>query len=253
MNTLDRTLELLVEREPDAALVNTAQRTLDALLTAKLASRVAARPVRPARGWIAAAASAVVAAVAVLWLPLGSTPAVAFADVQKHFRDFQTLRFDVEQRMNGKTVMTSRISLTRDGDVRTDVGTDISVIVNASTQRVLTLVHPARRAMVVPLGAPTKHEDALAWMEDIRKFQGEARVLPQTRQIRGQKAYGWELPTAAGKMVLWASADGLPLEMTMGETTPLQLSFNFEFDAPLNEQLFSTEIPSGYSRGEAED
>jgi outer membrane lipoprotein-sorting protein len=253
MNSLDSTLNLYGDREPDAALVNAAQGKLEALVAAKLASQPVRRPMRASRGWLAAAASAVVAAVAVLWLPLGSRPALAFTDVQKHFRDFQTLRFDMEQRMNGHSVMKARISMTRDGNVRTDVGTDISVIVNPSAQSVVTLIHPAHQAMIVPLGAPAKPDEALAWMDDIRKFQGEAKVLPQTRQIRGQKAYGWELETAAGKLVLWANAEGLPLEMTMGEGAALELSFDFEFDVRFDRQLFSTEIPAGYSRGEAED
>ena len=55
----------------------------------------------PHAGLARGGASAAVAAVALLWLPLGSTPALAFAQVQQHFRDFRTLRFDIEQRMNG--------------------------------------------------------------------------------------------------------------------------------------------------------
>ena len=81
-----------------------------------------------------------------LWLPLVPSPALAFAQVQQHFRDFRTLRFDVEQRMNGKVLMKSRVHVTRDGNVRTDVGDIVSVIVNSSERRVMTLHHPARVA-----------------------------------------------------------------------------------------------------------
>jgi outer membrane lipoprotein-sorting protein len=253
MNTLDRTLELLASREPDAAMVSEAQRKLDALVASRVATNTADRPARRTRGWLAAAASAAAAAVALLWLPLGSTPALAFAQVQQHFRDFHTLRFDVEQRMNGAVIMKSRINLTRDGNVRTDIGADISVIVNPSERRVVTLLHPSRMAVVSPLGAPASKEDALAWLEDIRNFQGEAKALPQARMIDGRKAYGWELQSAAGNIVLWATEEGLPLEMLIGGNAQLQLDFHFEFDPPFSAQMFSTEVPAGYSLATQED
>jgi hypothetical protein len=252
MNSLDRTLELLGAREPEAAVIAEAQRKLDALVASRVAT---VRPqVRRARSWLAAGASAVVAAATLLWLPLGSTPALAFAQVQQHFRDFRTLRFDVEQRMNGTVIMKSRINLTRDGNVRTDIGADISVIVNSTERRVLTLLHPSHMAVVSPLGAPATKEDGLAWLKDIRDFQGEARALPQTRMIDGRKAHGWELQSAGGNIVLWATEDGVPLEMSMGGgNAELQLDFHFEFDPPLSVQMFSTVVPAGYSLATQED
>ena len=253
MNSLDRTLELFAMREPEPALVNDAQRRLEALVADRVAHASARRPVRHARGWLAAATTAAVVAVAMLWLPFGSAPVLAFAKIQEHFRDFRTLRFDVEQSMNGRVVMKSRVSVTHDGNVRTDVGDDISVIVNSTEMQVLTLMHSKHIAIPSPLDKPATKEDAIAWLDDIRDFQGEAKVLPKTRWIRGQRAHGWELATTAGKIVLWATEDGLPLEMTLGSSTPVELSFDFEFNPQLDAKFFSTEIPEGYSRGESED
>jgi len=252
MNTLDRTLDLFASREADVAHVHEAQLKLEAVIAARAASLPARQPLRRMGGWLAATASAGVAALLV-WLPLASTPALAFAEVQQHFRDFRTLRFDIEQRMNGESIMKSRVSITRDGNVRTDVGDDVSVIVNTAERRMLTLVHSAHVAVQSPLGAPATPEDSLAWLQGLRDYQGEATLLPQTRTIDGQNTRGWELQTAAGKMVLWATENGLPLEMTLEGQSRLQLRFHFEFDVPLTTQLFSTEIPAGYSRGDAED
>ncbi|HEY6124497.1 MAG TPA: hypothetical protein VIV63_07580, partial [Steroidobacteraceae bacterium] len=78
-------------------------------------------------------------------------------------------------------------------------------------------------------------------------------LLPKTRQIRGQEAHGWEFASAGGNIVLWATGEGLPLEMTMGGSAQIQLDFIFDFDLPLDAQLFSTAIPAGYSRAEPED
>jgi hypothetical protein len=254
MNSLDRTLELAGDREPDAELVSTAQRKLDAVVAAKLAAQPARRPARTARGWLAAAASAAIAAVAVLWLPLGTTPALAFADVQRHFRDFQTLRFDVEQRMDGKTLMKAQVSVRHDGSVRAEVGDDMVVVVNPVEKRVLSLMKSARLAVVSPLDeAAPKKDDALDWLDDIREFQGAATALPGTRIIDGHRAQGWELTIDGGKVVLWANDEGLPLQMTLDQGVAIDMDFHFEFDLAMPADLFSTRIPEGYSPGEAED
>jgi hypothetical protein len=249
MNSLDRTLELFAVSEPDQSMVDAAQRKLDAAIAATVAKASTRKPAPRVGGWLAAATSAAVVAVAMLWLPLNPTPALAFAQVQQHLRDFSTLRFDMEQRMNGEVMMKTRVNVTRDGNVRTDVGDDISVIVNSSERRVITLVHAERMAVVSPLGAPVK-EEALDWLKEIRDFQGAATQLPQTRVIGGHQAHGWELQTDGGKVVLWATDEGLPLEMTLGGNTALQLSFRFEFDLPIAPKTFSTEVPAGYSLAE---
>jgi outer membrane lipoprotein-sorting protein len=252
MNRLDRTLELFGTREPDADMVDAAQRRLDAAVAAKSAARPA-RPVRAARGWLAAGASALVAAVAMLWLPLGTAPALAFAQVQQHFRDFQTLRFDLEQRMNGNPLMKARVSVRRDGSVRTEVGDDVVVVVNSSEMRVLTLVKASRMAVVSPLDQGAKKEDALKWLDDIRNFQGVAKALPGSRIIRGQRAQGWALEIAGGNIELWANDAGLPLEMSLEQGMQLEMTFDFRFDLELPEDLFSTQVPDGYRLGGEED
>ena len=252
MNSLDRTLELFGRGEPEAAVVAAAQRKLDALVASRVAQKAGRSPVMK-RGWLAAAATAAVVTVAVLWLPLAPTPALAFAQIQEHFREFRTLRFEVEQRMNGRVVMKSRVSVSQDGNVRTDVGDDVTVIVNSTQMKVLTLMHRHHIAVPSPLDKPATKDDAIAWLDDIRDFQGEAKPLEKSRWIRGHRAYGWELETAAGKMELWATAEGLPLEMTLDSSAPMQLGFDFEFDPELGENYFSTEIPAGYSVGKDED
>jgi len=251
MNSLDRKLDLFAHEEPSAADVNAAQAKLDALVA------TAPRKAKPrVTGWLAAAASALAAVAAFIWLPLASTPALAFSDVQKHFRDFTAMRFDMEQRMNGDLLVKARVSLLANGSVRTEVGDDVIVIVNMAEKRVLTLLESGHIAMQTPLtGSPTK-EDSLEWLDEIRTFQGAARQLPGSRIIQGQRAYGWELqlPAAQGKMVLWSNEAGLPLEMKLdqGEAS-MDMSFHFDFNPDLPAELFSTAVPAGYNLQPAED
>ncbi len=251
MNSLDRTLDSFVSSEPDASAIAAAQGRLEAAVAARAATRPVRSSTRRVGGWLAVASSAAAVAFAILWLPLTSTP--AFAQVQEHFRDFRTLRFDMRQLVAGREVLAIRVSMTRDGDVRTDIGKDMSVIVNSGDGRVLTLAHGVRRAMEQPLGRGAGDVDALDWLEDVRDFQGAATRLPQTRVIDGRKAYGWRLKDDDMDLELWATADGLPLEMQMSGVGQMRFDFDFEFDIVLPAETFSTAIPAGYSRGGAED
>lgn len=252
MNSLDKTLELFAAGEPHADMVSAAQGRLEAAIAARATTASTRQMKRGIGGWLAAAASAVVAGM-FLWMPLTSTPALAFSTVQEHFRDFRTLRFDMRQRVAGQEGLVTRVSATRDGKLRTDVGTDISVIVNATEGRVLTLVHPEHIAVESPLGGAVGDDDSLDWLEDIRDFQGMAARLPEPRMIDGRLAYGWQLRVQNMDLVLWATEEGLPLEMRMNGAGEMRFDFHFEFDVALPAELFSTAIPAGYSRAEAED
>jgi hypothetical protein len=255
MNALDRKLELFAHGEPPAEAVQQAQRKLEAAIDAKAARRAPRNDKTRVGGWLAAAASAVVAVMAAVWLPLNPGTALAFSDVQKHFRDFHVLRFDIEPRMNGQLLVKSRVNVLADGSVRTEVGDDVVVVVNTQEKRVLTLVRPEHVAVVTALPDPGTKEDAMAWLKDIRDFQGQARALSDVRIIRGQRAHGWELPmpTGKGNIVLWATDDGLPLEMKLDQGVALDMSFHFEFEPDLPADYFSTRVPEGYTLGTDED
>jgi hypothetical protein len=248
MNSLDRKLELFAQMEPSTADVQDAQRKLDA----RIAAATPARP-RRAVGWLAATASAIVAVAAFVWLPLSPNTALAFSQVQKHFLDFKTLRFDMEQRMDGKLIMKSRISLLADGSVRAEVGDDVTVVVNTQEKRVITLLEPSRLAVVSPLDVAPKKDESLKWLDEVRQFQGMARKLPDTRLIRGQVCQGWELPMEQGKMVLWANGAGLPVAMQMNQGVAVDIDFEFDFEPEFAADTFSTAVPAGYELAESED
>jgi hypothetical protein len=249
MNTLDKTLDSLSRAELPSSEVQESQRKLDAV--------IAGAPRRPAKrraaGWFAATASAMAALAAVVWLPLVSTPALAFADVQKALRDFKTLRFEFEQHMDGQLIVKGRVSLLANGAVRTEVGEDVVVVVNPLEKQVLTLIESGRIAMVTPLeGTPTK-DDSMKWLQEVRDFQGTAVAMPEARVIRGQRAHGWKLPVGEGEVVLWANEAGLPLEMQIDQGVKIQMSFKFEVNVEMANELFSTEVPAGYERQEPDE
>jgi hypothetical protein len=130
--------------------------------------------------------------------------------------------------------------------VRTEVGEDVVVVVNPVEKQVLTLIESGRIAMVTPLeGTPTKN-DSMKWLQEVRDFQGTAVAMPESRMIRGQRAYGWRLPVGEGDVVLWANEAGLPLEMQIDQGVKIDMSFRFEVNVQMPEASFSTEVPAGY-------
>lgn len=227
---------------PDAA-VDAAQQRLSARL-----ARAAAAPRPRDRRWLAVAASAAAGLVLVVALPLLSGSGDAFAAAQQHLRSFQRLAMDVTQRHNGTIVQTSRTVVDAQGVLRTDVGSQLSVIVDPPKGRVLTLLHDSREAMLVAFapaaGAPA---DPLQWLQDVRDFQGQATALPNPRIIDGQPARGWRLDVRGNAMELWTDRDGLPLSLRMQAGAGLQIDYRFEFEPDLPEGLLSSEIPAGYT------
>ncbi len=218
-----------------------------ARLTARL--QQARRPARaPARAWWAVTATAVLAIAAIIAMPMLSGGGDAFAAVQAHFRHFDTLSMTITQRFGGQPLQTSHSIVDARGVVRTDVGDQLSVIVDAPRGRVLTLLHAPRQAMIatIPKNKPAA-DDALSWLDDVRDFKGQATPLPDTRIIDGRTAHGWTLQAGGTTMELWADAEGLPLAMRQLGDGGLEIDYRFEFDQPIPPGLLSSDVPAGYT------
>jgi hypothetical protein len=242
---LSSQLDALRTVEPGHKQIVQAQNTLDALVQ----QRTRPHRSRAIGTWLTAAAAGVAAVAIVLLLPTVSQN-VAFAEVQRHFADFETLSFIMDTRVGGQTIQQSRVYVNEAGDVRTDVGRDVSVIVNASRKEVLTLAHGPRVAMLMPVTEAPKSEDPLAWLAELRAYQNAAKPLGM-KVVDGKTAHGWELEIQGMQTQLWADENGLPLSMKI-EQQAMELQMQFTFDAPLAADLFSLEIPQGY-RAASED
>lgn len=254
MNALDRILESFATLDVPANVTDEAQRKLESAIARRSAVRRSTR-VRRTGGWLAAAVSAAVVTIAVLWMPLAPTPAFAFASVQQHFRDFRTLRFEMKQFVAGRQVLDTRVAMTREGNVRTDIGTNMSVVVNSADRRVITLMHEPRIAMQTPLAARVTRDDELKWLDEVRDFQGMATRRAEPRIIDGQTAYAWKLRIEDMSLTIWATEEGVPLEMQMDGAAQMRFDFRFQLDTPIDASVFSTEIPAGYTAAapDAED
>ncbi|MFY2763164.1 hypothetical protein [Arenimonas sp. MALMAid1274] len=210
------------------------------------------RPAR-ARGWWAATASAAVALVLVLGLPLMSGGSDAFAAVQARLRNFQTLSLDIRQWHQDDLISTSRTRMDARGRLRTDVGAQLSVVVDPVRGRVLTLLHDSRQAIVSPVQASGSARESTDWLQELREFQGQATPLPGSRMIDGRPARGWALEIKGQRMEIWADADGWPLQMQLGAPGGIRIDYRLTFDDPIAPGVLDSEVPPGYALVEGDD
>lgn len=232
-------------RDLDSIPAHATERAQVRLLNRLDSPQPSARPVT--RRWLGVAAMAAVLVVAVGVLPLFVGGGDAFAAVLERFRNFSTLSMTVSQRFDGKPLQTSHTVVTAKGVLRTDIGTQLSIIVDPVHGRMLTLLHDARKAMQAPL--PISHIPpgaGLPWLEELRQFKGKATPLPGTRVIDGHAARGWSLDTEGSTMEIWADTDGLPLSMRMHGDTSLEIYYRFTFNQPIAPDQLSTDPPEGY-------
>jgi len=226
---------------------------------ARLLARLQAAPNRPARvavrsWWMAAAATLAIAVLVVATAPLLPGNGNAFAAVQARFRDFDTLAMTIVQRFDGQPLQTSRTVVDARGVLRTDVGDELSIIVDPTRGRLLTLLHESREAMLAPIpkrddpATQPPQDGTLSWLEALRTFKGEATPLAGTRIIDGHRAHGRRLSMQGATMELWADADGLPLAMRQLGGGGLEIDYRFEFDRPIPPGYLRSDPPAGYTQ-----
>lgn len=216
----------------------------------KLETRLARpRPARAPRQWIGWTAATASACLLLALVMLPTSRGIAFDVVQKHLRDFNTLSLVIEQTSQGIALPGIHVRMNRRGDVRTDVGEASSTIVSPRNHAMLTLLPLAHKAMALPLqGSSIGHAgDNLAWLDVIRRFQGQAKSLPGSRIIDGRRTTGWVLDAEGMHIVLWADADGLPLAVDVNNGQVLSQRMHVTIDAPMDASVFSTSPPPGYS------
>jgi hypothetical protein len=230
-----------VDEAPSTA-TSTAQERLIALMQSK------AKPARSnSRRWLAFAATAAIALVITVIGPMLSGGGVAFAAVQNHFSHFDNLVMNITQSFKGQPIQSSEIIVNAQGITRTNVGKQLSIIVDPKQGRMLTLLHDSREAMLtsIPKSQPQAQSE-LKWLQELRNFKGEATPLPNKRIINGHSAQGWVLNLQGLKMEIWADADGLPLQMRQEGSTELLIDYSFEFDREDMDKQLNSVPPSDY-------
>lgn len=249
VHALDPWVRALHAQEPKSEHIEAAQRKLNA----RLRSTGGTSSWRHTGwAWAAAAVMAVLVLPMVIWMP-GSSGSLAFAEVQRYFTDFHSLRVHMTTRLRDQTLLDMRTRMDDQERIRVDVGEDFSYVIDSQNETMLQLFHGQQRALRVPLKDSDEQppEEALGWLEELREYQGVATPIDQPSMIRGREATGFRLEAGGLEMVLWATPEGEPMRMEMrplGEpdvAAPIT-RLEFFFNESLDDSWFSLALPAGY-------
>lgn len=188
-------------------------------------------------GWLTlgAAASVVVAAVTVVSVLLPGQNGSAFAQAQQWFSTFRTLHIETTAQIGQEIVSTTDLWLNDAGDVRIEAG-GLTTIVRAGADTIyVTMPDGQVMAQSIPPTAVT--DETIGWLDQIRGFEGEADLLPETRLIDGVSAIGYAVTMGLTTLELWIDPfDGKPLlvEATTPEGTSIRHALSFDVPLPTN-------------------
>jgi len=190
-----------------------------------------------------------IVAVSSLFIKTSST--IAFADVVKPILNARTAILDIHigsgknQPVIHDEIMGSRIRRT----VSNVQGTD--TIIDLEQMKILALTHAEKTAVYVNLDGLGNLQnylellrDTVARMQDKAEYQVENRGL---QQIEGKDYIVFVAESEKETITIWADPKtALPVRIEQ-KTPNMQIACdNLQFDIPLDESLFSMEVPDGY-------
>ena len=204
---------------------------------------------------IAAAAVLVVAVLLgfhFLGSPLGS--GVTFAQVIQPILNANTAVFDIIIGVEDSNtpaihdmIMGSRIRRTL-----TNMPHDVSII-DLAQGKILSLNDAKKEAMYVDLkGLPPIPN----YLENLKGLFVKLQEIPHfevqdlgVQEVDGRKAVGFLAKHPSVEITLWADArTGLPLRIDQKEKQMTAIVKNMRFDVPMDEALFSMDVPAGYKQ-----
>jgi hypothetical protein len=96
-----------------------------------------------------------------------------------------------------------------------------------------------RQPLPVP-SAPLGDREELAWLDELRRFQGQAEPLPEPMDLDGVAAEGWRLELSGMQHTLWVDpADHRPLRLDAQLGGGVHMEIRFTFDEVLPAALFA--------------
>ena len=203
----------------------------------------------------AAAAVVAVATLIVTRLSPVAGPSTAIAGIVEPFLTAHTATYKVtmtgtsvpKQEFDGMFMEPWRMRYTQPGG-----GT---VIVDLEKGRMVTLLHQLKQAIVIEMTNVPEQPGSLNFFQEIRMrilkakpFDDESVTYLGEEQIEGHTAIGYHVRKADLNATVWADRDTkMPLRMEVLDE-PLNITMsNIKFNVPLDEKLFDTETPEGYS------
>jgi outer membrane lipoprotein-sorting protein len=212
---------------------------------------------RPAQRF--AAAALVIATVCAVFIVMFQTQTtVAFANLVEPILKAKTARFNTV--IEGKVLpkQTFRTLVLEPNRLRQEMADGQIQIMDSNTGRMLMLTPAQKSATLINLTGMPDEQKPANFFHHLRaglgaaENDGASKKEPLGRkQIAGREAIGFRLTQPYGEATIWGDAKtGFPIvvEMKLALLPDTKVTMtDFEFDVELDEALFKTEAPDGYS------
>lgn len=204
------------------------------------------------------AAAAVIGIAVLLGLQFLGTSSVTFAQAIQPILNANTAILDIIIGVEDPNTPVIHDMIVGSRIRRTVGGTEGNIsIIDLQTSRILSLTEAKKEAVYIDLkGLPPIPN----YLDNLKNVFVELQESPHfeiqdlgTNQIDGHKAVGFLAKHPKAEITLWADAKtGLPVRIEQKEGQMLVIVKNLQFDVPMEDALFSMEVPTGYSEQKME-
>jgi hypothetical protein len=185
-----------------------------------------------------------------------STATVTFADVIRPILNAQTAELDIVMGDGQGPVIHDMIKGSRIRRTLSNVE-GVDTIIDLKESRILQLTHENKEAAYIDLkGLPSMPN----YMETLRNLIKMLQDSPHfeveelgEQEIDGQRVVGFHAVHPKADITIWADAEtALPVRIEQMEHQLKIICKNVRFDVPLDDSLFSMDVPDGYEQQQAE-
>ena len=202
--------------------------------------------------WSKLAVAAVIVVAVLIGLRFVGSSSVTFAQAIRPILNASSAAFDIIVGVEEPNMPVIRDMVVGSRIRRTisNVPGNVSII-DLENKRILTLTEDKKEAAYIDLKGLPEIPNYLELLKNtIVRLQDSPHFVVEdlgTREINGREAVGFLAKHPQVEIAVWADAKtGLPVRIESKEGQLNVICRNMEFDAPMDESLFSMEVPEGY-------
>jgi len=202
--------------------------------------------------WSKLAVAAAVVAAVLIALPFVGGSTVTFAQAIQPILNASSAVFDIIVGVEepNSPVIRDMVVGSRIRRTISNLPGNVSII-DLESKRILNLTEAKKEAAYIDLkGLPAIPNYLEVLKNTIVRLQDSPHFMVEDlglREIDGREAVGFLAKHPQIEVTVWAdSKTGLPVRIEQKEQQALYIVKNMQFDAPMDESLFSMEVPEGY-------
>ncbi len=206
----------------------------------------------------AAAAIVIVAGIVGVWMWASGGPegkGAAWAAVQARLRQVETMTCTITMEQEGQPGFELKMMFKEGGLMRQEVSKPARAvnIMNLKQGKMISLLPGEKKAITIDLTAlpeeVRKQKEEENFLDEMKKLIEKSETPLGERQIAGKTTRGYEVDCEGQRLSIWVDADTaepIEMEMKMFQGKMRLTMSDFALDQPLDDSLFSLEIPEGY-------